>query len=166
VNRIKRAARDGRRLGRTLAAGGTTGIKGATLALAAGHVIAKRTALGMAALSDPAGADHAEFGCILPEKAKAFSASAMGLVQRSVEISRQIAQFSVTESMLVGRAAAALAQCRTPAAAVAVQTRFATDWYFRSLSHAVAVGALTMRACGDIITPLHQAAMGNARRLR
>ena len=143
-----------------------TGIKGATLALAAGHVIATRTTLGMAALSDPADADRDEFGRILPEKAKAFSASAMGFAQRSVEISHQIVQFSVTESVMAGRAAAALAQCYTPAAAVAVQKQFVTDWYFRSLSHAVGVGALIVRACGDVIAPQHRVATGNARRHR
>jgi len=161
----KRVSRDGRRIRRSLAAAGKTSLKSAALAMAAGQVIARRSALGIAALSDPARADNLELSRILPEKVGALSSAAFGVALRSREISQQIARYSGTEAVIFASAMGALARCRTPAAVAAIQTQFATAWFFRSLSHAIAVNEIGMRAWGGLVAPLHRTVMSNAQRL-
>lgn len=165
MKQIKRAVRDGRRLRRTASAATRAALEGAALAQAAGHVVAKRTALGLSAMSNPARADHAELARIVPEKMAAFSASAATLMRCSGEMAEQAARFTSSEMANATEAAADLARCRTPAAAIAVQSRFATAWLFRALSQSIAVGALAMRSYGDAMTPVHQVAIRNSRRL-
>lgn len=165
MKKIKRAVRDGRRLQRTAHATRRAVRKGAALAQATGHVIAKRAALGAAAIANPAQADHAEFARIVPEKVAAFSASAMTLMRCSQEMAQQAARFATSELASATAAVADLARCRSPAAAAAVQGRFATAWMFRALSQSIAVGALAMRSYGDVITPMHRVAVNNSKRL-
>jgi Phasin protein len=165
MKKIRRAVRDGRRLQRAARATTRAVLKGAALTQATGDVMAKRTALGLSAMANPAQADHAEFVRIVPEKMAAFSASAITLMRCSQEIAQQAARFATSEMANATAAAADLARCRTPAAAVAVQGRFATAWLFRALSQSIAVGALAMRSYGDVMTPVHQVAVGNSRRL-
>ena len=81
MKKVRRAVRDGRRMQRTARAATRAALKGAALAQATGHVVAKRTALGLSAMANPAQADHAEFVRIVPEKMAAFSASAMTLMR-------------------------------------------------------------------------------------
>ena len=78
--------------------------------MASGQVIAKRTVLGVAALSDPAGLDHAEMARLIPEKAIAFGQAAMIGVQRSGEMAQRMTRFAVAESAATMRAAGALAR--------------------------------------------------------
>jgi hypothetical protein len=165
MKKIRRAVRDGRRLQRAARATTRAVLKGAALTQATGDVMAKRTALGLSAMANPAQADHAEFVRIVPEKMAAFSASAMTLMQCSQEIAQQAARFATSEMANATAAATDLARCRTPAAAVAVQGRFATAWLFRALSQSIAVGALAMRSYGDVMTPVYRVAVGNSRRL-
>lgn len=162
----KRLARDGRRIQRTLAAAGKTGIKSVALAMGANRVAAQRTALAISALSDPARADYAELGRILPEKLSALNNAAFDIALRSGDIARQIAGYSSAETAKLASVAAALAACRSPAAVAAIQAQFATAWFFRSLSHAITLNELSMRAWGGLVAPLHQVVMGNVRRLR
>jgi len=56
------------------------------LALAAGQVIAERTALGLAALADPAKADYAELSRMWTEKMLAFSTMGLTLAQHAVTL--------------------------------------------------------------------------------
>lgn len=163
---IKRTSRDARRVRRTLGLAGATNIKSTALALAASQVAARRTALGLATLVDPAGAEHPELRRILPEKVRAFSNLAVALARRSSDIGSQIVRYSGTEAAMLAGAAGALARCRHPAAMIAVQIQFATGWYFRTLSHAIVINGLTMRAWSGIVAPMHQVVTENARRLR
>jgi hypothetical protein len=135
------------------------------LALAAGRVVARRSALGAAAMLDPANADGAEFSRMMPEKIAAFSASGMALYRWASNIAYQVARTTGDEAANIARASTELALCRTPAAAVAVQTRFAIGWYERALSQLLAGSALAMRSHGAMLTPLHCAATSNDRRL-
>jgi len=162
----KRISRDGRRIQRNLAAAGKTGIKSAVLAHTASRVAARRTAAGLAALNNPARADYAELARILPEKVSALNSAAFGIALRSGDFARQIIRYSSTETAKLATVAGALSTCRNPAAVAAIQAQFATAWFFRSLSHAIALNELSMRAWGGIVAPLHQAVMVNARRLR
>lgn len=161
-----RVSRDGRRVRRSLAAAGKTSLKSAALATAVSQVVARRTALAISALSDPARADHLELSRIVPEKLNAINNAAVGIALRSGEIAQQIVRYSGTETVMLASAVGALARCRTPAAIAAIQTQFATAWFFRTLSHAIAVSELGMRAWGGLVAPLHRTVMSNAQRLR
>jgi hypothetical protein len=161
-----RTSRDARTLGNTMAAAGANARKSSRLALAAGQVIAKRLALGAAAMVDPLAADHAEFARIIPEKALAFSETGMIWLQRSGAVAEQMGRFAASEMAIVAKAAADIAGCRTPAGVIAAQSRFATAWFARALSRSIALGSLAMRSQGAAIAPMHKAATANARRLR
>jgi hypothetical protein len=82
VKIAKRSARDRRTIVRTLASSQKSSRKAAELSVATGRVIAKRAALGVAAMVDPARADHKEFARILPEKMMAFSRAALILMEK------------------------------------------------------------------------------------
>ena len=161
----KGVSRDGRRVRRSLATAGKTTLKSAALAIAASQVVARRSALGVSAFNDPARADHLELSRIVPEKVSAIGNAAVGIALRSGEIARQIVRYSGTETVMLASAVGALARCRTPAAIAAIQTQFATAWFFRTLSHAIAINELGMRAWGGLVAPLHRTVMGNAQRL-
>jgi hypothetical protein len=165
MKKIKRAVRDGRRMQRTASAATRAALKGAALAQATGHVVAKRTALGLSAMANPAQADYGEFARIVPEKMAAFSVSAVTLARCSREMAEQAARFATSEIATATAAATDLSRCRTPAAALAVQGRFAAAWLFRALSQSIAVGAIAMRSYGDVMAPVHRVAVRNSRRL-
>ena len=162
----QRAARDARRLRRTLAASHRSTGQAAALAQAAGTVIAKRTALGLAAIADPWRADHAELARIVPEKAIAFSHSATIIMQFSGDLAQRITRFAMNESMLATRAAGELAGCRDVAAVAALQNRFAMAWFSRAVSHTIAVASLMTQAQAASMAPVHRAATRNSRRLK
>jgi hypothetical protein len=165
MKKIRRAVRDGRRLRRTASTTAHASLKGAALAQAAGHVAAKRTALGLAAIANPADANQAEFSRIVPEKLAAFRGSAAAAIRCSGELAEQVSRFASSEIATATAAAADLARCRTPAAAIAIQSRFATAWLLRALSHSIAVGALVMRSYGEVMTPVHRVVIRNSKRL-
>lgn len=135
------------------------------LALAAGRVVARRSALAAAAMLDPANADHAEFSRMVPEKTAAFSASGMALFRWAGEIAYQVARLTSDEAASMVRASTELARCRTPAAAIAAQRSFAVGWWERAASHVLRASALAMRSHGAMVAPLHRAATSNDRRL-
>ena len=165
MKKIRRAIRDGRRLQRTARAASRAALKGSALAQATSHVVAKQALFQLSAIVNPPAADHVEFGRIVPQKIAAFRASAITLMRCSQEIAQQATRFATSEMANATAAAADLARCRTPAAIVAVQSRFATGWFFRALSQSIAVGALAMRSYGDVMAPVHQVAVRNSRRL-
>jgi hypothetical protein len=116
-------------------------------------------------MANPAQADHAEFTRIVPEKMEAFRASAIALMRCSGELAQQAARFASSEIAIASEAVADLARCRTPAAAIGIQSQFATAWFARTLSRSIAVGALAVRSYGAVTTPVHQVAIRNSRRL-
>ena len=165
MKKSRRAGNDARNLTRSLASAAATTLKGNELALASGHVIAKRAALGVAALVDPANADHVEFSRMMPEKMAAFSAASAILQRRSQVIAEQVTRFAIDEATITLHAAAQFAVCRTPADLLAAQGRFAVEWFGRVLSQSMALGSLALSAGGAMLVPVHRAATGNARRL-
>src|ERR1700712_2053561 len=60
------------------------------LAMASGQIIARRVALGVAAVMNPLRADHAEFERMVPEKLEAFWAVNMIMLRQAGQASRQI----------------------------------------------------------------------------
>ena len=166
MKKLRRAVRDGRQIQRAASASAPAALKGATLARAAGgHVVAKRTALGLVAMANPAQAAHAEFARIVPEKIEEFRASAIALMGYSAELAQQAARFASSEIATASEAVVDLARCRTPAAAIGIQSQFATAWFARALSQSIAVGALAVRSYGAVTSPVHQVAIRNSRRL-
>ena len=165
MKKIRRAVRNGRRLQRAARAGIVTAHSNTSLARAAAHVVAKRTAIGFAAMADPAQADRAELARIVPEKTTAFGASAMILMRCSGEVAQEAARFTTSEAALATRAATDLASCRTPEAAAAIQSRFVTGWFNRAFAQSIVVGTLAMRSYGAIMAPVLQTAIRNSRRL-
>jgi hypothetical protein len=165
MTKIKRAGSDVRKLTRSLANAATTSLKGNELALASGRVTARRTALGVAALFDPANSDHIEFSRMVPEKIAAFAAVSSIVQQRSTAMIGQMVGFVAREGTIAMRAAGEIAASRTPADMVAAQSRFVLGWFERALSQSLALGSLATSAGGAMLGPVHRAATGNARRL-
>lgn len=165
MKKIKHASRDVRRITRSLAAAATTTLKGNELALASGRVIARRTALGVAALFDPASTDHVEFSRMVSEKMAAFSTVSSVVRQRSSAIVEQMMGVAAREATLALRVAGEIAASRTPADMVAAQSRFILGWFERAFSQSLALGALATSAGGAMLAPVHRAATGNAKRL-
>ena len=161
----RRANRDARRIRRSVATAAKTSMKSAALAAAAGQVVARRAALSMAALRDPLRTDHQELSRIIPEKINALSSGALGLALHTGELARWIVRHTGAEAVIFSRSMGALARCRTPASVAALQGELATAWFFRSMSHAIALNELCMRTWGGIVAPMHQVVMSNARRL-
>ena len=161
----KRANRDARRIRRSVATVAKTSIKSAALAMAAGQVVARRSALGVAALRNPLRNDHQELGRIVPEKINALNSAALGIALQTGELARRIVRHSGTEAVMFSRGMGALARCRTPASVAALQGELATAWFFRSMSHAIALNEVCMRTWAGVVAPMHQVVMNNARRL-
>jgi hypothetical protein len=153
-------------VGRAIAVAGANAIAGGEMLMAAGEVIGKRMALGAAALTDPANADHDEFALMVPEKARAFSAAGSILMARSMRAAGYASSVAVAEMALAAKAGASMAACASPAALAAAQGELAWSWFGRSMSFALAMGTMAMQAQGAAMRPVRVAAMANARRLR
>ena len=136
------------------------------LVVASGEVIAKRMAMGLSGMIDPANADHAELARLVPEKSAAVSAGAVALIERSGQFVERMARFTSDEILLASRACVSLKDCRTPAAFIAVQQGLTFAWFVRVIAQTTAMGALAMQSPGDAMAPFHRAATANARRLR
>ena len=96
---------------------------GNDLAIAAGQVIAKRVALGVAAAVNPMAADHAEFARMVPEKVEAFSAASMAMLEHSGEVGSRISHFATHEVMTTARATFEMANCYDPLSMLEARAR-------------------------------------------
>src|SRR5439155_3847823 len=134
----KRAARNVRKMTRSLADAASTTLKGSELAIASGQVIAERAALGVAAFVDPAKADHAEFARMGAEKMTAFSAAAAALQFRAGEIVGRMARFAGNEVLIALRVTGELALCRSPGDLLALNNRVTLAWLGRAFTQSMA----------------------------
>jgi len=164
--KLQRSVRDARKLTRTLAAATASTLKSGELAVASGEVIARRVALGAAALADPATADHREFTRMVAEKVTALSAVGAIAQQRSGAVMAEMTRIAQSEAAIALEAVQQLARCRTPTDLAAAQSRVVLDWFARAASQSLAFAALAMSASGAMLAPVHRAATGNARRLQ
>lgn len=156
---------DTRTLGRAMRDAGTHAHKTGELAMASGTVVARRMALGAAAMMDPFNADHGEFAKMIPEKTTAFLQSGMSWLQWSSKIAEQMASFAATEMATAAKATVEIASCSTPADSIALQSSFATAWFARAISQSITLGSLAMRSQIAAMSPVHRTAKANARRL-
>jgi len=161
----KRGSHRAKQLGAALAGAGDNARHSGELALTAGEVIARRMVLGHAAMQDPAGADHAEFTMLVPEKAEAFWAVGMVLLEQSGRMVQEITQIVADETTSAVEATLSMAQCRTPEDLATAQRGFVFDWLDRVMSHAVNLGAMAVHSHGAAMTPVRRAAKANAKRL-
>jgi len=135
------------------------------LAIASSQIIAKRVALGMAAAFDPMGADHAEFGRMMPEKMEAFSAAGAIMVEHTNQAGWAMTRLASDEVMTTARATIAMATCATPAALAEVQGQFALDWFSRAATNFFAMGMLALGAQQAMMAPIQETVAANTERL-
>jgi hypothetical protein len=138
---------------------------GGDIARAAGQVIAKRVALGIAAAFNPLQADHAEFARIIPEKVEAFSTAGMAMLTQSGHARRHIIHLASDEVIATARATIEMTRCVSPAALAEVQSRFACAWFSRTASSWIALGALAMASQAATMAPIRQTVVADAERL-
>jgi hypothetical protein len=138
---------------------------GNDLAIAAGQIIARRVALGVAAAFDPTQADHAEFGRMMPEKLEAFSAAGVIMLEQSSQASLEITRFASDEIMTTAQATLAIAACSNPVAMAEAQGQFAIDWFNRAASNLFAVGLLALGVQKAAMVPIRRTLAANAERL-
>jgi O-methyltransferase involved in polyketide biosynthesis len=153
-------------LGEILAAANLNARRSSDLALAAGHIVAKRVALGVAGALNPLAADHAEFARMVPEKVEAFSAASLIMLQQSDKVRRTLTRLAADE--MHARASAArvvLADGVTPAALATVQHRFMVAWFARASASFLAMGMLGLQAHDAAMAPIREQVAVNAGRL-
>jgi hypothetical protein len=165
LRRAQRASAALRRGARALEASGVTALKAAELAHAAGTVIAERNALGLRALASPIEAT-AELSRLVPEKLQAFSAAGAAIGGHTADMGQRMARMVSDEIAIATKTAAQFWLCRTPVDYFTLQNRLALDWFGRAFSHSMSVGTAITRSQAAALSPVHLAAMNNARRLR
>lgn len=138
---------------------------GNDLAMAAGQIIARRMALGIAAALDPLGADHVEFGRMMPEKMEAFSAASNIAVEQANQAGWAIARLASDEIMTTARATIAMATCGSPVALIEAHGQFALDWFNRAATNFFAVGLLALGVQQAAMAPIQATVAANSERL-
>jgi hypothetical protein len=135
------------------------------LAIAAGQVIAKRVALGLAAVFDPMGADHAEFGRMVPEKMEAFSAAGMIMMQKASQAGEQISRFASDAVRTATRATFDMAGSGNPVAMAETQGRFAMAWFEQAAANFMVMGLFALGAQEAAMVPIQETIAANTARL-
>jgi O-methyltransferase involved in polyketide biosynthesis len=151
--------------GNVMTAASATAGRSGDLALAAGQIVSKRMALGVAAALDPLAADHAEFGRMVPEKLEAFSAAGMIMLQQSGTAHLRIARLASDAVANTAHAALEIAVSRSPAALLRAQGRYAVEWFNQVASGCAAMGLLALDVQNAAMTPICEAVAANVERL-
>jgi O-methyltransferase involved in polyketide biosynthesis len=139
--------------------------RGNDIAKATTKIIAKRVALGLAAVLDPMHADHVEFARMVPEKVEAFSAAGMVMLNQSSEASRKMMRLASEEVMTTACATMEMTGCSSPAAWAEAQSRFARAWLSRATLSFNTMGILALTAQAAAMAPIRQTVVANAERL-
>ncbi|MDN3564773.1 hypothetical protein ACFQY5_15830 [Paeniroseomonas aquatica] len=136
------------------------------LALAAAEVVLRRMTLGGIAMVNPAGADHAEFARMVPEKTRAFADAGTALASQSARMGEAMARFLVEESAFMAKAAGSVMASGHAGGMMAAQAQATMAWFGRMAVQSGAMCLLALEAQGAALAPIHRAATGNATRLR
>ncbi|WP_244999508.1 phasin family protein [Brevundimonas nasdae] len=129
-------------------------------------MIAARTTRMAQDLTNPKGQDLKELSLMSTEKAAAMTASANAVAASAGAIGQRLGRAAMDEGAIAMRAAASLAEARTPVEAATAQFRYALGWWGRATAQAVTLNSELMRAQAEAIAPIHKTATANARRLR
>jgi hypothetical protein len=135
------------------------------LAMAAGQIIAKRVAMGVAAAFDPMQADHAEFSRMVPEKMEAFSAATRIMLEQSSQAGWEITRIASDEVMTTATATLSIAASVNPMAMAAAQGQFTLAWLTRVTSNFFAMGMLAIGAHEAAMVPFQRTIAANRERL-
>lgn len=135
------------------------------IAMAAGEIVAKRIALGMAAAFNPMQADHAEFGRMMPEKVEAFSAAGKIMMEQTNQAGWAITQLASDEVMTAARATIDMATCANPLAMAEAQGQFALAWFNRAATNFFALGILALGVQSAALVPIQETIAANTQRL-
>ncbi len=135
------------------------------LTVAAGQVVAKRVALGLAGALSPLGSDHAEFARMVPEKVEAFSAANEIMLRHSGQIACEMTRLATQEVLATARATIAMAGCANPAALATAQGMFMLAWFNRATTNLLAIGMLSIGAQDAAMGPIQQQVAANVQRL-
>jgi hypothetical protein len=135
------------------------------LAIAAGQIIAKRVAIGMAAAFDPLQADHTEFNRIMPEKVEAFSTAGIIMLEQSNHAGWELTRIASDEVMTTARATLSIASSINPLEMAQAQGEFAVAWLDRVASTFFAMGMLALGAQEAAMVPIQQTIAANTERL-
>jgi hypothetical protein len=138
---------------------------GGDLVLAAGQIVARRIALGVAAAFNPMDADHAELGRMVPEKVEAFSAAGMIVLEQSNQAGWHLTRLASHEVFTTAHATVSMAGCINPAVMAEEQGRFACAWLDRIAQNFFAMGLLALGAQEAAMVPIRQAVAANVERL-
>jgi O-methyltransferase involved in polyketide biosynthesis len=156
---------DAQNLSDVLAKASDNADRSGDLAVAAGGVIAKRVAIGVAAAFDPLQADHGELARMVPEKLQAFTAAGMIMLRQTEQATRQMSRFASDEIATTTLATMAMASCTTPAALVLAQTRLALGCFERASAHFLAMSMLILNGQDAALAPIRETVATNAERL-
>ncbi len=138
---------------------------GNEIAIAAGQVIAKRVALGVAAAVNPLAADHAEFARMVPEKVEAFSAAGKAMFEHSGEVGNRISHLATHEMMTTAKATLEMAHCFDPLSMLEAQSRFVREWWERATSNVMTLGMMALSAQAATLRPIRLTVAANTKRL-
>ncbi|MBD3834748.1 phasin family protein [Brevundimonas bullata] len=152
MNPIDRAAR-------TIRAGQET-------AEASAKVIARRLAIMGEAMANPLRADHAELGRMGPEKVQAMTASAGAVASGAMDLADQGRRIADREGAEASAHMTRLASADNLASAAALQAAWGMGVWSRALSDSWTMGESMLKLQAKALSPIHAAAVANARRLK
>jgi O-methyltransferase involved in polyketide biosynthesis len=149
-----------------LAAANLNARRSRDLASAAGQVVAKRLALGVASTLRPSKTNHAEFARMVPEKVEAFSAASLIMLQQSNKVRHAVVRFASDEMQERASAASVmLAGGMTPMGLAAMQHRLIAGWFARASAGLIAMSMLTLQAHDAAMAPIREQVDTNVNRL-
>ena len=152
MNPIARAARTAR--------------AGQETAEASAQVIARRLAIMGEALADPLRADHAELGRMGTEKVEALTASAGAVASGALDLADQGRRIADRESVEASAHLARLARADSLTGAAALQTAWGLGLWSRAVADSWTMGDAMLKLQAQALSPIHAAAVANARRLK
>ena len=152
MNPIDRAARTAR--------------AGQETAEASAQVIARRLAIMGEALADPLRADHAELGRMGTEKVEALTASAGAVASGALDLADQGRRIADRESVEASAHLARLARADSLAGAAALQTAWGLGLWSRAVADSWTMGDAMLKLQAQALSPIHAAAVANAKRLK
>lgn len=152
MNPIDRAAR-------TVRAGQET-------AEASAKVIARRMTIMGEAMANPLLADHAELGRMGPEKVQAMTASAGALAAGAMDMVDQGRRIADREGAEASAHMTRLASADSLASAAALQAAWGMGVWSRALSDSWTLGESMLKLQAKALSPIHAAAVANAKRLK
>jgi len=129
-------------------------------------VIAARTGLMAQGLTSAKGQDFKELSLMSSEKTEALSASADAMAASAGAIGQRLGRVALDEGAHALRAAAAVAQARTPAKAAEGAAFDRSPAVSTPGDLRFAQTLATMKAQAEALAPIHKTATANAKRLR